>query len=248
LPCAGQIRSRAAQLHPARIPYTAEYHITRVQTLANGSTITREDTETKARDAQGRQMFSSTVSLSQQKTVTNVTITDPVAHTFTHWNSLSNRATVQAMSGPHARGCESVSTQPGAASTRTQERPVVEDLGTDSIQGIEAHGTRSTTTIPVGEIGNDVPLVSTFERWVAVSPELGGLMVREASDDPRNGKSNRELTSFTKGDPDPSLFQPPSGYEIVTEEVVKGASAGCPSQEATKQDAAKQNATQEEAP
>jgi hypothetical protein len=26
-----------------------------------------------------------------------------------------------------------------------------------------------------------------------------------------------ELTSFTPGEPDPALFQPPQGYEIVTE-------------------------------
>lgn len=230
LPCAGQMRSRAANhVRQTQTPYTAEFNITRIQTLANGTTITHEDTETRARDAQGRQLYASTVSLSSQKSVTNVTITDPVARTITHWTSQNNRATVTPMSGSHARGCAPTSTQPKSVADRTQqEKPVVEDLGTDSIQGVEAHGTRTTTTIPAGEIGNDVPLEGTTERWVAVNTQLGGLTVREIVDEPRTGKSDKELTSFSQGDPDPALFQPPADYEIVTQEVVKGADAACP--------------------
>jgi hypothetical protein len=244
LPSAGQVtRSHTGitpqtHLRQARIPYTAAYKTTRIQTLANGTTITREDTETRARDSQGRQMNTSTVWLSKQKSVTNVSVIDPVAHTFTHWNSQGNRATVAPMPGSHTRGCVTRSTEPKPLATRTQrEKPVVEDLGTESIQGIEAHGTRTTTTIPAGEIGNDVPLDSTFERWVAVNAELGGLTVREIIDEPRSGKSTKELTSFTQGDPDPALFQPPAGYEILAEEVVKDA---CPAEEATREEAPKE--------
>lgn len=244
LPSAGQVTrphtTSPTQLHQARTPYTAEYKITHIQTLANGTTITREDTETRALDAQGRELNTTIVSLSKQRSVTNVFITDPVAHTFTHWSSQSNRATVTPMSGSHAHDCLPRSMESRQIGKRTsQEKPVTEDLGLDSIQGIEARGTRLTTTIPAGEIGNDVPMESTFETWVAVSPELSSLMVREIVDEPRSGKSTKELTSFTQGDPNPALFQPPAGYEILTEEVVKGASsAGCPAQPAPIREAA----------
>ena len=63
-------------------------------------------------------------------------------------------------------------------------KPLIEDLGTDTIQGVEAHGRRITTTIPAGEIGNAAPLVRTRETWMAVAPTLQGLVVRENSDDP----------------------------------------------------------------
>ena len=41
-------------------PYTAEFKITRVQTLANGTTITKESTEIDARDSAARTLRSTT--------------------------------------------------------------------------------------------------------------------------------------------------------------------------------------------
>ena len=66
----------------------------------------------------------------------------------------------------------------------------------------------------MGDIGNDRPLVRTAENWLS---EDYGFTARSVSDDPRQGKRMNELTSFTPGEPDPALFQPPQGYEIVTE-------------------------------
>ena len=43
--------------------------------------------------------------------------------------------------------------------------------------------------------------------------------LREINIDPRMGKKTREVVSLTIGEPDPSLFQPPEGYEILTEEM-----------------------------
>ncbi len=48
---------------PAQPFYTAEFKTTRVQTLANGTTITRESTETRALDSQGRSMVATTEAL-----------------------------------------------------------------------------------------------------------------------------------------------------------------------------------------
>ena len=97
-----------------------------------------------------------------------------------------------------------------------------EDIGTESIDSIEARGRRRTTTIPAGAAGNNEPLVTTSETWTAVTGGLEGLMVREIRDDPRRGKSDRELTSLSQDDPDPATFQPPEGYEIETKD-----SSGC---------------------
>jgi hypothetical protein len=52
LPLAAQ--DDVAQSKPIPRVYTAHFKVTRVQTLANGSTITHESTEIWARDASGR--------------------------------------------------------------------------------------------------------------------------------------------------------------------------------------------------
>lgn len=96
---------------------------------------------------------------------------------------------------------------------RCRQKPVRVDLGTTTIQGIEAHGIRRTGTTPAGEIGNDVPLVRTSEVW---SSNVFPLVLREMSDDPRLGKHTRELVRLDLGEPDVSLFAPPEDSEIVT--------------------------------
>jgi hypothetical protein len=93
--------------------------------------------------------------------------------------------------------------------------PVREELGTDAILGVEVKGTRIARTTPVGRIGNDVPLVHTLELWTA--PSLGGLVLREVTDDPQIGKSTREVVSLDLNEPDPGLFVPPADYEMVDE-------------------------------
>ena len=35
--------------------------------------------------------------------------------------------------------------------------------------------------------------------------------------DPRNGETTIRLTNIVLGDPDPALFEPPPGYDIVDE-------------------------------
>jgi hypothetical protein len=49
-------------------------------------------------------------------------------------------------------------------------------------------------------------------------PSLG-MILRSISDDPRIGKTDREVVSIDLNNPDPALFQPPAGYELVTEEM-----------------------------
>jgi hypothetical protein len=88
-----------------------------------------------------------------------------------------------------------------------------------TFEGIEAHGRRTTRIIPPGAIGNSGQLVRTDEAWFSTTPGLAGINVHEASDDPDTGKMTRELVRFTPGEPDLAAFQPPEGYETVTQDV-----------------------------
>ena len=85
------------------------------------------------------------------------------------------------------------------------------DLGTQTIEGVPAQGTRITRTIPAGQVGNDQPLVITTETWM--SPDLKVLVMSKTSD-PRMGETTYRLTNVLRDEPDPALFQVPSDYTI----------------------------------
>jgi len=206
----------------AKTPYTAEYKVTHVQALADGTTITRETTELKALDSQGRRLTAFTMTNADHP-VTHVVVFDPVARTQIMWHSPGQVAHVFQMNAPGVEAhCSTITRDDVVVASGPKAKYTSEDLGTDSIQNIEARGKRRITTIPQGAEGNDAPLVITSDRWTALTPGLDGLVVREITSDPRRGNSTRELTSLTQADPDPTTFQPPEGYEIVTKE-----SSGC---------------------
>lgn len=84
-----------------------------------------------------------------------------------------------------------------------------ESLGTQTIEGVPAAGTRTTRTIPAGEIGNERPLEITSEVWT--SPDLQTVVLSKRND-PRIGETVYKLTNIQRAEPDPSLFQVPSGF------------------------------------
>jgi hypothetical protein len=89
----------------------------------------------------------------------------------------------------------------------------VEELGTQTIEGVSANGTRKTVTIPAGQVGNEQPINVVSETWY--SPDLQ-LTVMSKRNDPRVGETEFKLTNIQRVEPDPSLFQAPPGVDIVT--------------------------------
>ncbi|HVN93478.1 MAG TPA: hypothetical protein VMT38_07275 [Terracidiphilus sp.] len=243
--------------HP-RPAYSATFDVTTQQTLADGTVITRESTETEAQDSEGRHLHSVTQAtpLFDHDLGTFASANDPVGLTQSSWNSRTKTAKVIKLPPRDQRqGCwadeagnfrindsgarnsaptSNLSITVGGAAlpnmplplpgvpanlpAYTRPKPTIEDLGTQTIDGLEAHGHRFTTTIQAGQVGNDEPIVTTHEDW---SSTQFGLIVRSVTDDPRSGKRTRELVDFTPGEPDPITFQPPEGYEITTEELHK---------------------------
>ena len=228
-----------------RPPYTAEFKITSVQTLANGTTVTRESTETDAQDSQGRHMHALTDTTPQlgRTPGTFVNANDPVDGTQSTWDSRTKKARVIKLppqderhgcwaneagnfrmswpDGPRpippaGSGSGAIAGEMGVVLAPKRPGPVFEDLGTTTIQGLEAHGHRFTTTIQAGEIGNDEPIVSTQEDWTSTEFHIS---LRDLTDDPRTGKRTRELVDFSQSEPDPTTFQPPEGYDVTTEEM-----------------------------
>jgi hypothetical protein len=239
----------------SRAPYTVEFKITRVQTLANGAIITHESKQVMARDSQGRTLNANTpLSASDDQPENTISVVhNPDDNTQTTWDSRTRRVRVLKMVSPGSGpGCWSSASgnttqeiggpvapaasgggiagssalapplpdnpagAPASAARLARVRPVREDLGTDTMLGVEVRGTRTTQTIPAGQIGNDVPLVTVSESWMA--PNLG-ITLRQITDSAQTGKSTREAVSLDLGEPDSSLFQPPEGYEVTTDEM-----------------------------
>jgi hypothetical protein len=230
LPAAGQTLAPRPRTHvtpqtQAQVPFTAEFRITNVKTLANGNTITHERTEMQAVDAQGRKMTATTTVDAGGQERTSTIVFDPVAGTRTNWSAPGERATV--MSTHPAAPATPCAPRPPAPNTQSRERPTStsEDLGTEEIQGVEAHGIRVTTITPAGMVGNSEPLMKTHEAWTVLSIRPNTLVVREVDDNPEAGKTTREATSLTLSEPEESAFQPPQGYEIVTKDPPQAA---CP--------------------
>ena len=238
LPVAAQTIARITPAKPGQPAtyhaYTAEFKITRVQTLPNGGTITHESTERWAVDSAGRYMRSTTgeAPAAGGAQLTHASVSDPVASTDSNWNSRTKKAeSIKLPPEDQRQGCwandaGSVrmtygSSQPATVTAQPRPqpaRPQSEDLGTTTIQGYEATGRRVTRTIPAGQVGNDQPILITDETWW--SKGLGfGLVLRSVSDDPRFGTNTRELVSLTLGEPDPALFQPPDGYDVKVDEL-----------------------------
>jgi hypothetical protein len=80
-----------------------------------------------------------------------------------------------------------------------------------TIEGIQVEGRKTTTTIPAGKIGNELPLTIVSEEWR--SPDLNILVLTHHSD-PRSGDSSYRLTNIMRAEPDPSLFVVPSDYTV----------------------------------
>ncbi|HJP95059.1 MAG TPA: hypothetical protein VJ875_24065, partial [Pyrinomonadaceae bacterium] len=95
--------------------------------------------------------------------------------------------------------------------TNTNANEVTEKLGKQMIEGVEAEGTRTTSTIPAGEIGNDRPIEIVSERWY--SPELQ-LVVMTRHSDPRSGETTYKLTNISRIEPAKSLFEVPPGFTV----------------------------------
>ncbi|MDX6611050.1 MAG: hypothetical protein QOD75_236, partial [Blastocatellia bacterium] len=71
-----------------------------------------------------------------------------------------------------------------------------ESLGKQTVEGVEAEGTRETKTIPAGEIGNERAIEIVDERWY--SPELQ-TVIKTRHSDPRFGETVYRLTNINRG-------------------------------------------------
>jgi len=87
-----------------------------------------------------------------------------------------------------------------------------ESLGTQTIQGIEVVGRRTTTTWSAESQGPGKDLVSVEEMWISNALGMAPLIKRT---DFRWGTDTQQLENIQREEPDASLFLVPPDYRIV---------------------------------
>jgi hypothetical protein len=206
------------------IPLAAVLVITRDTTLADGNKIHRESQSKVFRDAEGRVRREVGLDLATPATGNVkrnlISINDPVAGKRYMLNPDNKTARLMPPRGAR-RG-----NRPGDANANSSPEPegagggpggpgnvTKEQLGTKTVNGVQAEGVRVTRTIPAGAIGNDKPIEVVTERWY--SPDLQ-MVVMTTHTDPMMGTVSVKLASVVRGDPDPGLFQIPSDYKVET--------------------------------
>ena len=97
-------------------------------------------------------------------------------------------------------------------STEAEGPANTEDLGTQSMEGVLVKGTRTTHTIPAGQIGNEQPITIVTEVWTSL--ELKTVVYSKRSD-PRMGEQTFRLTNIVRAGPNPALFTVPADFKVV---------------------------------
>jgi hypothetical protein len=200
-------------------PFSASFSTESTETLADGNQIKHTSTGTIARDSQGRTRRDMTLSafgpmaVAGQSAPPHVTfVNDPVAGT--HYILEADTKTARQMPPPPDKAEFSRKGHPGgrgAGGDAADKETVTTSLGTQTIGGVTAEGTRYTRTIPAGQIGNVKPIVVVTERWY--SPELQMAVMTKRSD-PRSGDTVFQMTSVARTEPAASLFQVPADYTV----------------------------------
>jgi hypothetical protein len=219
-------------------PFSADIINETDQSLADGNHIHRDVHGKIFRDAEGRTRQEMELRAdpdgSQQDVIT---ILDPLAGIYVHLEPEKKSATLYAYgplgigtpvraapsagkAGPQAMVAPSVTPR---ADTRRRSIPgvaaanfgvpttEVEQLGTKVIEGFTVTGTRRTNITPAGAVGNDQPIVSSFETWFSNDLQIYLLTIMK---NPQVGESTYKLVNIHAGNPDPQLFQVPADYAV----------------------------------
>ena len=202
-------------------PFSADVVTESTQTLADGNHIKQTSTVHFARDSEGRtrreQSLTSLGALGSNRTV--VFISDPVGgasyalmpDTKTATKRPAGRGGNRMMNGPNGPRTAMAGTGRGGRGMRNSQNVKTESLGTQTMEGVQAQGTRTTMTIPAGQIGNDQPIQIVTERWY--SPDLQATILVKHSD-PRTGDTTTRYTNISRAEPVPTLFQVPADYKV----------------------------------
>jgi hypothetical protein len=180
-----------------------------------GSTLNLKTVRDVARDSQGRiyNVFRQLVPASDNSAppVVRIHFYDPQTRSYTYLYPQQKAYTTGTVNHPPAAEPADLIASPAGNSAPLNQFTKDEDLGTQSISGVSAHGVRQIQTIPAATSNTGKEIVLTDEYWYAEDLHMN---VAIKHDDPRTGSVSMTLTQVTRTEPDPSIFQIPDDYKM----------------------------------
>jgi hypothetical protein len=218
-------------------PYAAEAVTESTQTLSDGNRIQRKSSASIYRDSEGRTRREQTLSAIGPWAASGdapqmIFIDDSVAGV--HYILNPKERTARKIAVPSSKAVfttgiaaapkeamrferriagpgETIAFQASGTFESPLPKPQTEALGKRVIEGVEAEGTRSTMTIPAGQVGNELPIQVVSESWF--SADLQAVVMSKHSD-PRLGETVYRLTGINRAEQPRSLFEVPADYKI----------------------------------
>lgn len=204
-------------------PYSAERITESVQALADGNRIVQQRAEQLYRDVEGRTRVES-----EWGGRALIQIQDPVANMSYRLYPDSRaglgmaigepaqaaKAPARVVASGTSAGAVRVAEQlgPALAGTASAEpQKTTRSLGTRQMEGTTVEGTLQTTTIPAGQAGNTLPIVTTVETWHSRELKLD-LYIKVS--DPRSGERVGRVRNLHRGNPPAGLFIIPADYKV----------------------------------
>jgi hypothetical protein len=188
-------------------PFCAEAETETVRVLEDGNRVTRKNVMRLCRDRVGRsrreqtlETLGAAVPIGPQTLIFLYDPVQAVSYVLDPHDKVARRF-------PFPKRPAIRENMPGSSVPEVK----TEDLGSRMIEGVTCAGTRKTTRISVGALGNAAPIVSVTETWFSSDIES---MVDSQTRDPRFGTVHYRLFQIERKDPPPDLFRPPAGYTV----------------------------------
>jgi hypothetical protein len=192
-------------------PFTSTVKAEWTRTLEDGSTQTQVNHRLLVRDHEGRIFQERRILVpkygTRESEVFRIEISDPERHEKYFCDVKARRCVLRDYFVP-----ATIPLANAGFSDEGERFLSREDLGKNNVSGLDVTGTRETTTINTGAIGNDRPISITKEIWYSQRLGINLLVKRE---DPRHGTQTFTVTDIDLTDPDPKLFAVPAGFNVV---------------------------------
>ena len=203
-------------------PYSAVTVTETTQTLADGNRIHHSNRGRIFRDSEGRvrneQSLAGLDALAPHAGGQQVVfINDPVAGVDYALNVSDKTATKSIRTrGGRGGGQQDRSDHGGGGRGRGPnaggDNVKTESLGRRTLAGHPADGTRTTITIPAGQMGNEQPIQIISELWYSTDLQT---TVFSKHLDPRLGEVVFRLADISRGEPPAVMFQPPADFRVI---------------------------------
>jgi hypothetical protein len=201
-------------------PFSGQANITIRMKQFDGTPLERKLDGKYYRDSDGRvrreQLIVGLGMTTPRKDSDNiVTIVDPVAgfvYTILGSQREVQRVPIgQAGRTPAVGGVPPKSLLPEGFATRG------EVLGTRTIEGVPATGTKTFITVPAGLMGNERPVEVVEERWESAELKL---VLLSRQQNPVSGEVEYRMTNISRAEPPAERFKIPAGYKVT--DITKG--------------------------